>query len=173
MPDTLRNRLRLLGQPSLLILLSTTMASIAATGVVFTLNAAFEQERAHTVVCSCECGDAKAEPATEAAFDPASLEAKVEGELDRELIRSVVRAHVSEVRACYTEGLAHDPTLEGTVVVTFTIDPNGHVVASSTESTLPGTGIAACIGRAVQSWVFPKPNRGHVLVTYPFHLSPG
>lgn len=98
---------------------------------------------------------------------------EVRGSLDREVIRSTIRRHVSEVRYCYEEALARDPTLAGRVTVSFVIGPTGAVQsASSSRSTLSGpraTEVAECIVRRVRTWTFPAPDGGGIVaVDYPF-----
>jgi TonB family protein len=179
------DRVRRLGGPISLYLLSTTMAAVAATGVAVTLYAAFDEESHQTVVCECACDSVErtrdrapetdvSEVPPSAASESALPEAKVEGALDRDIIRRVVRAHVDEVRYCYNEGLQHDPGLEGGVVVRFTIGESGSVIESTlADSTLADEDVATCIVSAVTRWSFPKPEHGKVVVTYPFQLSPG
>nr|MCH9685594.1 TonB family protein [Deltaproteobacteria bacterium] len=93
---------------------------------------------------------------------------------DQDIIRRVVRARIGEVRACYNEGLEEDPTLQGRVVVQFTVASDGHVPgATITETTMPDTPVGPCIVRAVEKWRFPKPpNGGNAVVTFPFVLVP-
>lgn len=98
-----------------------------------------------------------------------------EGTLDKDLIRRIVRAHIPEIRYCYNEGLQRDPDLAGALTVDFEIAPTGDVVASEIHegSTLKDAAVEACIAAAVMKWKFPKPDGGHVLVSYPFVLEPG
>jgi TonB family protein len=95
--------------------------------------------------------------------------------IDKEVIRRVVRAHINEVRHCYNQGLVRDPNLMGRVAVQFTIGATGRVpVAVIHESSVKDRNVARCIAKAVQRWRFPRPRTaGHVMVTYPFVLSPG
>ena len=101
--------------------------------------------------------------------------ATVKGALDKDIVRRVVRAHLGEVRSCYNDGLARDPTLTGTVAIQFTIGPEGSVpVAVVARDNLGMRDVGTCIARAVKRWRFPKPQGGgNVVVTYPFRLVPG
>ena len=98
-----------------------------------------------------------------------------EGQLDKDLIRRVVRAHLPEVRTCYNEGLARKPELAGKLTVDFTIGIDGHVSASKIKagSTLGDATVEACIESTVMKWLFPKPDGGWVVVSYPFEFEPG
>ncbi len=101
--------------------------------------------------------------------------ATVKGSLDKDIIRRIVRAHINEVRSCYSKALSKDPTLEGKVVVDFTIGSDGEVTASSISSTtLSDKDVGTCIAGAAKRWKFPSPTGGGiVIVTYPFVLEPG
>jgi TonB family protein len=105
---------------------------------------------------------------------PAGDEVAVKGPLDKDVIRRVVRSHIVDVRRCYNQALVADPSLEGRVVVQFTIGPSGNVpVAVVGESTLGNTGVHRCIVNAVERWSFPQPEGGgNVVVSYPFVLQP-
>ena len=95
------------------------------------------------------------------------------GSLDKELIRRVVRQHMNEVRFCYESGLLRDADLFGRVQVSFTIGANGQVVAAAVQSSTLNGGKGAveqCIAGAARRWSFPRPERGIVMVTYPFSL---
>jgi TonB family protein len=95
------------------------------------------------------------------------------GTLDPELIRRVVRAHVGQVRYCYERALSSTPGLAGRVSVQWTINAEGHVTASSIESTsLHNSEVEACLIQRVKTWRFPSPKDGGVVVVkYPFVLN--
>jgi TonB family protein len=101
--------------------------------------------------------------------------AEVKGSLDKDIIRRIVRAHINEVRHCYNKLLVKEPTAEGKVTVSFTIDATGKVsVSSVTDNTTGNDDVAECIAKAVKRWTFPRPTGGGVVtVSYPFVLSPG
>jgi TonB family protein len=101
--------------------------------------------------------------------------AEVKGSLDKDIIRRIVRAHINEVRYCYNKLLVKEPTAEGKVTVSFTIDATGKVSASSVaDNTTGNDDVAECIAKAVKRWTFPRPTGGGVVtVSYPFVLSPG
>lgn len=99
--------------------------------------------------------------------------ANVEGAYDRDLIRRIVRAHIGDVRECYNEGLEKDPELAGRVMVDFVIGSEGKVTRSVARSEMEGD-VPACIAKAVERWLFPRPvDSEAVAVSYPFELEPG
>lgn len=98
----------------------------------------------------------------------------VRGTLDKEIIRRIVRRHLNEVRFCYTQALTTRPSLEGRLVVQFTIAPTGRVLASALgSSTLGAPAVESCVVQAVRRWDFPEPQGGGLaIVSYPFQLAP-
>ena len=96
-----------------------------------------------------------------------------EGKLDEDLIRRVVQAHMPETRACYAALLASDAEASGVLVVDFTIDESGEVSDPVFHSEdLTDAALHACVRDAVVAWKFPRPEGGHVTVTYPFLFVP-
>lgn len=93
-----------------------------------------------------------------------------EGTLDKQVIKALVQKHQAEIKQCYEAGLREDPSLEGKVVVDFTIGSAGDVVqATIKESTLGREDIDACLINVVNGWRFEPPKGGGVVrVSYPF-----
>ena len=57
-------------------------------------------------------------------------------------------------------------------MVRFTIDPSGKVTESAIqESCSIIHAREGCIRDAVRTWIFPKPQGGKVVVSYPFVLA--
>jgi hypothetical protein len=106
-------------------------------------------------------------PLASACFRPA------EGKLDEDLIRRVVQAHLPETRACYEVLLADDADASGVLAIDFTIDESGEVrdpvifAEELTDATLHD-----CMRDTLLAWKFPRPEGGHVTVTYPFLFVP-
>ena len=65
-------------------------------------------------------------------------------------------------------------SLDGRVVVKFTISGTGQVIASFIQSsTLGATAVEMCVANAVKRWEFPAPEKGGLaFVSYPFQFSP-
>jgi TonB family protein len=101
-------------------------------------------------------------------------QANVRGSLDKEIIRRIIRRHLNEVKYCYEQELAKDPTLRGRVQVQFTIAASGAVIASVLQnSTLGNARVENCTVQAVRRWEFPYPlGGGIVIVSYPFVMTP-
>jgi len=100
---------------------------------------------------------------------------KVSGALDRDIVRRIARAHINEVRFCYQQGLARNPTIAGRVQVDFVIGRRGRVEDSVIQATsLTDVDVTRCIAKAVRRWKFPTPRGGGIVrVEMPFVFNPG
>ena len=101
-----------------------------------------------------------------------SSEPEVMGSLDKELIRQVIHRNRNQIRYCYESQLTRFPKLSGKVAVKFVISASGTVASSQVaQSTVSNAELETCIAGRVQTWIFPKPKGGGVvIVTYPFIL---
>ncbi|MEQ1877915.1 MAG: AgmX/PglI C-terminal domain-containing protein [Bdellovibrionia bacterium] len=106
---------------------------------------------------------------------PLSKEAVIEGGLDRALIIATIMRYLSQVRACYEEGLKHRPNIIGSVTMNFEINGTGGVNFSRvSRSSLGDKEVEECISTRMMHWNFPAPKGGvNVGVSYPFMLRPG
>jgi TonB family protein len=98
----------------------------------------------------------------------------LEGGLDRSVIQATIAKYLSQVRACYEQGLARNAGLSGQVTVAFEIGAQGNLNSSKVaRSSLGDAGVEGCITQRMMSWIFPKPLGGvNVKVSYPFLLKP-
>src|SRR5690606_41016207 len=95
--------------------------------------------------------------------------ASVKGQLSKELIDREVRRHKAQIRFCYNAQLSRYPDLSGKVVLSWIISMDGSVKSAKVKSSSLGNKDAeSCMVRALQGWVFPKPEGGVVQVEYPF-----
>lgn len=106
---------------------------------------------------------------------PLSKEAVIEGGLDRALIIATIMRYLSQVRACYEEGLKQRPNIIGSVTMNFEINGMGGVNFSRVQrSSLGDKDVEDCIAKRMVHWNFPAPKGGvNVGVSYPFMLRPG
>jgi len=157
------------GNPALLFVVTTAMATTVATAISTVL---WSSRAAEPVACACTC---EHEHATEPPVaEPVAMTRSGAGHLEREAIRAVVTEHIGDIRECYNAGLQRDPALAGRVAIAFTIAPDGDTeTVRSESSTLPSQEVVDCIVRAVDGWSFPAPTGGEVEVVYPFVLEPG
>jgi len=105
---------------------------------------------------------------------PLSQEAKVEGGLDRAVIQATILRYLSQVRACYEEGLKRKDGLVGQVTMDFEINAKGTLNYSNVlKSSLQDAEVESCISSRMLKWKFPLPRGGvNVKVSYPFMLRP-
>lgn len=99
-------------------------------------------------------------------------ECHVQGSLDKEIIRRTIRRHMNEVRYCYQESLQRRPSLEGRIVLSFLILPQGTTTAvAPANDTVGDPGLASCLVQAARRWEYPQPQGGGVVkVTFPFNF---
>lgn len=90
----------------------------------------------------------------------------VSGNLDKAIIARVVRQHLNMVWFCYERELAKNPSLEGKVVVKFTIGLKGEVTTAT--ATGINADVATCVAGVFRRLEFPAPQGGSVDVSYPF-----
>lgn len=86
---------------------------------------------------------------------------------------SIVRERLRAVKDCYEEQLKKtDPTLSGTLVLHWTIEPNGTVGNAHVEKdTVGNPALTDCILHHLRGWRFPAPANGDsVDVSFPFYF---
>jgi hypothetical protein len=92
---------------------------------------------------------------------------------DKETIRRYIRRHLDRIRYAYEKQLLVNPSLAGTIVVHFTISPDG-VVLSAKAKGLGGHDLEDAIADIFRSIAFPKTsNGGLIAVSYPINLRTG
>jgi len=78
----------------------------------------------------------------------------VSGDIDREVIRRVIRRNINQIRYCYETALQKNPSLDGKVVVTFTIGSDGRVTDAKAEGIADE--LDRCLEKRFSTFVFPK-----------------
>lgn len=95
----------------------------------------------------------------------------VTGDLDKNIIRRYVRRKLPQIRYCYEKELLADPTLQGTVRVSFVISHTGQ--AGNANAAGVNDAVSGCVARLIETIRFPKPKGGGVVqVAYPFTFRP-
>jgi hypothetical protein len=99
----------------------------------------------------------------------------LDGGLDREIVQRVVRQHRGELKACYENELQKNKSLQGELVIKFTISGKGEVIAAVKQSSdIKSASLEACVTQRIRRWVFPEPRGGGIVVVkYPFRFSSG
>jgi outer membrane biosynthesis protein TonB len=97
-----------------------------------------------------------------------------EGAFDGEVLRRVVRRRLGTVRRCYREALGRVPDLEGRLVATFVIRPDGRVSgARVVEDTVGDAELKTCAERVLARLRFPEPPDSEVDVRLPLTFRRG
>jgi hypothetical protein len=94
----------------------------------------------------------------------------------REDIRAIIAARRDQARACYDNGLANNPNMEGDLDIKWTIDPDGNVTdasADDSKSTIHDKPTTDCILAIIRKIKFAKSNKGYESkMHYPFNFHP-
>jgi TonB family protein len=94
------------------------------------------------------------------------------GEFGTELVAYEVKKRLSAMRVCYQRALGSEPTLQGTVVVAFTLEPKG-TVSSATAAAGADARLAACAADTVKRFRFnPGPTGGSASYRCPITFLP-
>jgi hypothetical protein len=88
-------------------------------------------------------------------------------------ISDVIRRRQSKIKACYERAIKRDRSLEGKVVVTFSIGTRGRVTASTATVDSVGDGVGRCVSGVIGKLKFPKPKGGAVTVNKSFVFEVG
>ena len=92
--------------------------------------------------------------------------------LSPDAIQRVVSSRYGAFRACYDSAAASQPTLTGTVSVSFRIAPGGSVQSASISgSSLGNARVEGCVLRQIKRLRFPAADKGSS-ATFPFAFKP-
>lgn len=98
--------------------------------------------------------------------------AQVKGSLENGVIRRVIRRHLPRFRACYERELKRDPSLQARVQIRFVITTSGSVGPVMVQTGSGNGSLDQCLTAAIAGMVFPAPQGGIVIVSYPFVFEP-
>lgn len=108
-------------------------------------------------------------PAAVASSEPADARGK-------DQIQTVIAANRERVRACYDAAQKNDPGIQGDLVVTFVINPDGSVKSAEVnpqESEIHSPELDTCAIGVLKTLKFPASSRGlESKVNYPFNFKP-
>lgn len=92
--------------------------------------------------------------------------------LSPDAIQRVVMSRYGAFRACYDSAAAQDPSLSGTVSVSFKIAPGGSVQSANVAgSSLGNPRVEGCVLRQIKRLQFPAADKGSS-ATFPFAFKP-
>jgi hypothetical protein len=100
-------------------------------------------------------------------------EPTVNGTLPRDVVQRIIRQNSGRFVQCYMNALGSNPTLQGSVQVTFLISRTGGVMsAMPMGSSIPDATVPRCVASAFLGLSFPAPKDGTVTVQYGFSFTP-
>ena len=76
------------------------------------------------------------------------------------------------MRNCYEHQLKQNHTLQGNVSLTLRIGPDGRVSGARVGGSLQDPAVFSCVRNLAQSWQFPQPSGGCVVVGQTFAMRP-
>ena len=102
------------------------------------------------------------------------FEVRNKGGEARSQIQATIMRYLSQVRACYEEGLKRNQALIGQVTMNFEVNSTGALNFSRVQrSSLNDRPVEDCISAKMLNWKFPQPRGGvNVKVSYPLMLRP-
>jgi TonB family protein len=93
-----------------------------------------------------------------------------------EVIQKVVKDQRQPVRDCYDKARKELPSLQGDLVIHFTLDPEGKVKAievNQQRTTLKSPAVSDCAIKVIKGLSFPPSSRGmETEVNYPYNFNP-
>jgi len=90
-----------------------------------------------------------------------------------ESVQRTLQQRTTRFRAVYERALRENPTLRGTVSLRFSIAPSGRVLGDpDVTQAIPGSNVAAELGRVVRSMVLPSSDDTPVEVRVSLVLAP-
>ena len=101
--------------------------------------------------------------------------AQITGSLERKSVVRVLKLHRRETLACYTEQLADDPSLAGSIQLVLTISPEGAVKSVKVRNDKLGNPtLRQCLIKEAKHWGFNRPAGGGLaIVKQTLKFSPG
>jgi hypothetical protein len=92
----------------------------------------------------------------------------VAGGISTKEVKAALEPRRAQLRFCYERGLAKNPALEGVLVTTVSVKPDGSVASVIFDgSTIQDAGVMECMTELVRRWKFEAPkNKKETLIVY-------
>jgi TonB family protein len=96
------------------------------------------------------------------------------GDFDQRVVVRMIQTRSAAIRACYERELRADPTLQGSIRVSMTIQESGSVTGVRvTENSMGNDTVGSCVVRVIAGFRFnPGPTDGSVSYVFPFVFEP-
>ncbi len=97
---------------------------------------------------------------------------RVKAGLERGEVQRIITTALPQIRFCYARELGRTPSLDGRLVMAWSIDGVGDVTNVSVVDNDVGSAVADCVTRTLKALTFPAPMGGGVVdVSFPFVFS--
>lgn len=94
------------------------------------------------------------------------------GELNPQEVNRVIGLKMGAIKSCYERALRRDPSLQGKLVIRFTIAGSGMVTAARAVENALTPEVASCVEAAFKRFRFPQPDGGSLTMESPFMFMP-
>lgn len=111
-----------------------------------------------------------AKPTT--AVQPTKIKQLETGTIDSKAAAKVFRDYDGGMKKCYERTLKKNPGLEGNVLLTLIINPDGKVKSARAGGNLDNKEVETCVERLAVEMTFPKPEGGAARLVKPYKFSP-
>ncbi|MFP4597010.1 MAG: AgmX/PglI C-terminal domain-containing protein [Persicimonas sp.] len=135
-------------------------------------SAAFDvQQNSRMLAAELEGMQKKVEgPSVKGAGGPAT---KDEGKIDVAAVQKIFKTKQSNLQKCYERALKRDPALQGQVVMTVRIGRSGKpTLVKARSQAINDPAALNCMEREANTWSFPRPEGGTVMLNKPFRFTP-
>ena len=93
------------------------------------------------------------------------------GEIRKELISKIINKRKFELQLCFELALRKNRNLRGSIELTWLLDTRGRISdLKVANSTIRNRAMQQCVLQKVSRWKFPRPRKGSIEITYPFHF---
>jgi hypothetical protein len=89
--------------------------------------------------------------------------------IDPAIVGQAIERNLHKIQSCYDKQLQATPGLNGTITTNFAINTNGVVTRASATGL---DDVDDCVASVIKTIEFPKPDKGSVVVVYPFTFAP-
>jgi hypothetical protein len=91
------------------------------------------------------------------------------GEIAPVAIENLIKKRLFELRLCYELALRRDASASGSMELKWRIDSYGKISdIALVSSSIDDKTMQSCVKQKIARWIFPKPKRGSVEVSFPF-----
>ena len=100
------------------------------------------------------------------------LKPSVTGAIETRIIQKIARQHFGELRACYERELSKNKNLNGNLIVTLEVTPQGAADKVTIKESELNMVVDDCVSNSIKRWHFPAPEDGGTTqIEYPFLFS--